>query len=151
MQCIVVGAAGWGVNILALDIFARAIGVDVSWTVFAVAIPVTLVATLTPFSVNGLGIREGVLVGMLTHAGVSTGHAAAIAVLVDLQMLPFGILGAGLWMRHRRRSAAPVDRGGRGRRVGRRARGRPRRLTGRKRRRGPPPADRSVQRSATPR
>jgi hypothetical protein len=107
VQCIVVGAAGWGVNILALDIFARAIGVDVSWTVFAVAIPVTLVATLTPFSVNGLGIREGVLVGMLTHAGVSTGHAAAIAVLVDLQMLPFGILGAGLWMRHRRQHTAP--------------------------------------------
>ncbi len=107
IQCIVVGAAGWGVNILALDIFARAIGVDVSWTIFAVAIPVTLVATPTPFSINGLGIREGVLVGMLTHAGVSTGHAAAIAVLVDLQMLPFGILGAALWMRHRRRSAAP--------------------------------------------
>ena len=106
VQCIVVGAAGWGVNILALDVFARAIGVDVSWTVFAVAIPVTLVATLTPFSVNGLGIREGVLVGMLTHAGVSTGHAAAMAVLVDVQMLPFGILGAGLWMRHRRRGAA---------------------------------------------
>ena len=107
LQCIVVGAAGWGVNILALDIFARAIGVDISWTVFAVAIPVTLVATLAPFSVNGLGVREGVLVGMLAHAGVSTGHAAAIAVLVDLQMLPFGLLGAGLWMRHRRRHEAP--------------------------------------------
>ena len=105
-QCIVVGAAGWGINILALDIFARAIGVDISWTVFAVAIPVTLVATLTPFSVNGLGIREGVLVGMLAHAGVSSGHAAAMSVLVDVQMLPFGILGAALWMRHRRRSAA---------------------------------------------
>ncbi|MDQ2959698.1 MAG: flippase-like domain-containing protein [Candidatus Dormibacteraeota bacterium] len=106
VQCIVVGAAGWGVNILALDLFARAIGVDISWTVFAVAIPVTLVATLTPFSINGLGIREGVLVGMLAHAGVSSGHAAAMSVLVDLQMLPFGILGAGLWMRHRRQSAA---------------------------------------------
>jgi glycosyltransferase 2 family protein len=106
-QCIVVGVAGWGVNILALDIFARAIGVNISWTVFAVAIPVTLVATLTPFSVNGLGIREGVLVGMLTHAGVTVGHAAAIAVIVDIQMLPFGILGAALWMRHRRREAAP--------------------------------------------
>ena len=108
IQCMVVGAAGWGVNILALDIFARAIGVDVSWTVFAVAIPVTLVATLTPFSVNGLGIREGVLVGMLTHAGVSSGHAAAMAVLVDIQMLPFGIAGAALWMRHRRSNAAPA-------------------------------------------
>lgn len=108
VQCIVVGAAGWGINILALDIFARAIGVDISWTVFAVAIPVTLVATLAPFSVNGLGIREGVLVGMLTHAGVSAGHAAAIAVLVDIQMLPFGIVGAALWMRHRRREGAPA-------------------------------------------
>ena len=106
VQCIVVGAAGWGVNILALDLFAKAIGVDISWTVFAVAIPVTLVATLTPFSVNGLGIREGVLVGMLAHAGVSSGHAAAMSVLVDVQMLPFGILGAMLWMRHRRRSSA---------------------------------------------
>jgi glycosyltransferase 2 family protein len=108
LQCIVVGAAGWGVNILALDLFARALGVDISWTVFAVAIPVTLVATLAPFSVNGLGLREGVLVGMLTHAGVSTGHAAAIAVLVDIQMLPFGILGAALWVRRRRRDAAPA-------------------------------------------
>ena len=106
VQCIVVGAAGWGVNILALDIFARAIGVDISWTVFAVAIPVTLVATLTPFSINGLGIREGVLVGMLAHAGVSAAQSAAIAVLVDVQMLPFGILGAMLWMRHRRRGGA---------------------------------------------
>lgn len=106
VQCILVGAAGWGVNIIALDLFARAIGVDISWTIFAVAIPVTLVATLTPFSVNGLGIREGVLVGMLTHAGVSTGHAAAMSVLVDIQMLPFGIMGAMLWMRHRRLTTA---------------------------------------------
>jgi uncharacterized membrane protein YbhN (UPF0104 family) len=107
IQCIVVGAAGWGVNILALDIFARAIGVDISWTIFAVAIPITLVATLTPFSINGLGIREGVLVGMLAHAGVTTAQSAAIAIMVDVQMLPFGILGAMLWMRHRRLHAAP--------------------------------------------
>jgi glycosyltransferase 2 family protein len=107
VQCILVGAAGWGVNIIALDLFAKAIGVDISWTVFAVAIPITLVATLTPFSVNGLGIREGVLVGMLVHAGVSSGNAAAMSVLVDIQMLPFGILGAMLWMRHRRRAGAP--------------------------------------------
>lgn len=107
VQCILVGAAGWGVNIIALDLFARAIGVDISWTVFAVAIPITLVATLTPFSVNGLGIREGVLVGMLVHAGVSSGHAAAMSVLVDIQMLPFGIMGAMLWMHHRRRTATP--------------------------------------------
>jgi uncharacterized membrane protein YbhN (UPF0104 family) len=110
VQCIAVGALGWGINIVALDLFARSIGVDISWTVFAVAIPITLVATLTPFSVNGLGVREGVLVGMLVHAGVSTANAAAMSLLVDLQMLPFGILGAALWMHHRRRVASPSIR-----------------------------------------
>jgi len=102
-QCLLVGAAGWGVNLLALDLAARAVGVDLSWTVFAVAAPLTLLAALAPFSINGLGVREGVLVGMLTHAGVSSGHAGAVSLLVDLQMIPFAVMGAALWMRRRRR------------------------------------------------
>lgn len=102
-QCLLVGAAGWGVNLLALDLAAKAIGVDLSWTVLAIAIPLTLLAALAPFSVNGLGVREGVLIGLLTHAGVSSGHAGALSLLIDLQMVPFAILGAFLWMRHRRK------------------------------------------------
>jgi uncharacterized iron-regulated membrane protein len=87
-------------------VFSRAVGADVSWTLFAVAIPVTLLATLTPFSLNGLGLREGVLVGLLAHAGVSSGHAGALSILIDLQMLPFALLGAVFWMRRRRGRAA---------------------------------------------
>jgi glycosyltransferase 2 family protein len=102
-QCLLVGAAGWGINLLALDLAAKAIGVDLSWTVLAIAIPLTLLAALAPFSVNGLGIREGVLIGLLTHAGVSSGHAGALSLLIDLQMVPFAVLGAFLWMRRRRR------------------------------------------------
>ena len=111
LQCILVGAAGWGINILALSIFGRALGMNVSWTIFAVVIPLSLLATLAPFSVNGLGLREGMLVGMLTHAGVTATQAAAMSLIVDLQMLPFGIIGAALWMRHRRR-ANPVAEAG---------------------------------------
>jgi uncharacterized membrane protein YbhN (UPF0104 family) len=105
-QCLLVGAAGWGVNLLALDLAAKAIGVDLSWTVLAIAIPLTLLAALAPFSINGLGIREGVLIGLLTHAGVDAGHAGALSLLIDLQMVPFAVLGAFLWMRRRRRVAA---------------------------------------------
>ena len=104
-QCLLVGAAGWGINLFALDLAARAIGIDLSWTVLAVCIPLGLLAALVPFSVNGLGVREGVLVAFLVHMGVSTAHAGALSLLVDMQMLPFAVLGAVLWMRRRRHPA----------------------------------------------
>jgi uncharacterized protein (TIRG00374 family) len=109
VQSILVGAAGWGVNLCALGFFARSLGIEANWSLFAVAIPVTLLATLAPFSLNGLGLREGVLVGLLAHAGVSSSHAGALAIFVDLQMVPFALFGAVLWMRrrqHRARAAA---------------------------------------------
>jgi uncharacterized protein (TIRG00374 family) len=105
VQCMAVGAAGWGINLLALAFFARALGIQAEWSMFAVAIPVTLLATLAPFSMNGLGLREGVLVGLLAHAGVSSANAGALAVLIDLQMVPFALFGAVLWMRRRKLAA----------------------------------------------
>ena len=110
VKCLVAGAAGWGVNLVALDLAARAVGVELSWTVFAVAVPLTLLAALAPFSVNGLGVREGVLVGMLTHAGVTSGHAGAVSLLVDVQMVPFAVMGLALWLRRRRRHRLALER-----------------------------------------
>ena len=105
-QSLLVGAAGWGFNLLALSVAARAIGVDLSWTVLAVCIPITLLVALAPFSINGLGLREGVLVALLSRSGVSVAHAGEISLLIDLQMVPFAILGAVLWSRHRRSAKA---------------------------------------------
>lgn len=107
-QCIVVGAAGWGVNLFALDLAARAIGIEMSWMVLAVCIPLGLLASLVPFSVNGLGVREGVLVAFLAHMGLSGTHAAAVALLVDLQMVPFAIVGGFLLLRRRRAASTPA-------------------------------------------
>ena len=108
-QCIVFGAAGWGVNLFALDLAARSIGVEMSWMVLAVCIPLGLLAALVPFSVNGLGVREGVLVAFLVHMGLSTTHAASVALLVDLQMVPFALLGGVLLLRRRRASVATAN------------------------------------------
>jgi glycosyltransferase 2 family protein len=101
-QCLLVGAAGWGINLFALSLAAKAVGVDLSWTVLAVCIPLTLLVALVPFSINGLGVREGVLVWLLAHVGVSTANAGAVTLLIDLQMMPFAVLGLVLWMRRRR-------------------------------------------------
>jgi glycosyltransferase 2 family protein len=114
VQSMLVGAAGWGINLCALAIFAKALGIHADWSLFAVAIPITLLATLAPFSMNGLGLREGILVGLLAHAGVNSAHAGALAVLIDLQMVPFALMGAVLWMRRRKvvrlDSAAATER-----------------------------------------
>jgi len=102
VQSMLIGAVGWGINLCALAIFAKALGIHADWSLFAVAIPITLLATLAPFSMNGLGLREGVLVGLLAHAGVNSAHAGSLAVLIDLQMVPFALFGAVLWMRRRK-------------------------------------------------
>lgn len=106
----------WGFNLAALALFARAVDVPATWSTFAVATPVSLLATLAPFSINGLGLREGALIGMLAHAGTSSTHAAVLSVLVDLQTLPFVIAGAVLLATRRRHggagrvAVAPADR-----------------------------------------
>ena len=113
LACIAAGAASWGLNLLALSFFAHAIGAEVAWTVFAVAVPVSLVTTLVPFSINGMGLREGVLVGMLAHSGMATSSAVAVSLIVDLQMVPFALIGAAMLLARR---ASP--RSGRGRTPG---------------------------------
>jgi uncharacterized protein (TIRG00374 family) len=114
VKCMLIGAVGWGINLCALALFARALGIHADWSLFAVAIPITLLATLAPFSMNGLGLREGVLVGLLAHVGVNSAHAGALAVLIDLQMVPFALFGAVLWMRRRKATqldaAAPISK-----------------------------------------
>jgi glycosyltransferase 2 family protein len=103
--CVLVALAGWGVQLLALDAFAHALGAGVPPTLFAVALPISLVATWSPASVNGIGLREGVMAGILVHAGVSPDHAGAVSLVVDLQMLPFAVGGAIAWVATRRRTA----------------------------------------------
>lgn len=89
---------GWGVQNLCLSVLARAVGLDVGWYVFAMAVPFSLIATLAPFALNGYGLREGILVGILVQTGITPTNAAAVALLVDLQMLPFILISALMWL-----------------------------------------------------
>jgi uncharacterized protein (TIRG00374 family) len=90
---IVAGFAGWGLNLFSMQAFSLAVGANVSWEVFAVALPIALLATFVPISANGLGVREGIVVVLLVHYHVSLAEATALALFVDLQMVPFAVLG----------------------------------------------------------
>jgi uncharacterized protein (TIRG00374 family) len=101
------GVASWGFNLLALTTMARAVGISTDPEVFALVIPISLLGTLAPFSVNGLGLREGILVGLLAHDGIGTTQAASVSLLVDVQMVPFAVAGAVIWGLRRRGRRAP--------------------------------------------
>jgi uncharacterized protein (TIRG00374 family) len=101
------GVVSWGVNLLALTALAHAVGVGTNPEVFALVIPISLLGTLAPFSVNGLGLREGILVTLLAHDGIGTTQAASVSLLVDLQVVPFAVAGAVIWgLRQRSRPDA---------------------------------------------
>jgi uncharacterized protein (TIRG00374 family) len=91
---IVMGTLGWGVNLFSMQAFAMALGTSIPWSDFAIALPLALLATFVPISANGIGVREGVLVGLLVHTlHVGLGEATALSLFVDLQMVPFAVLG----------------------------------------------------------
>jgi len=108
LGCIALAAAGWLLNIFALQTFAAAVGVHQPPSVFAVAVPLSLIATLAPVAINGIGLREGVLIGLLVHLGESPARAGALALLIDLQLVPFALIGATLFFRAHRRNPKRV-------------------------------------------
>lgn len=112
-RSITAGIAAWGLNLFSMLAFSVALHTYVSWTVFALVLPVALLATFIPISANGIGVREGVLVLLLVHDGVAAPTATALSLFVDLQMLPFAALGGIVyliehvrWRGHRRRQRA---------------------------------------------
>ncbi|HVC04724.1 MAG TPA: lysylphosphatidylglycerol synthase transmembrane domain-containing protein [Candidatus Acidoferrales bacterium] len=103
-RSIAAGVAAWGFNMFSLATFSSALQSDVSWSVFALIMPVALLATFVPISANGIGVREGLIVILLVRANVALGTATALSLFVDLQMLPFAFIGGMVYLaEHRRR------------------------------------------------
>ena len=97
-QSIAAGTIGWGLNLFSMEAFSMALGGHVSWEVFAVALPIALLATFIPISANGIGVREGLLVVLLLRTHVPLPQATALALFVDLQMVPFAVLGGLVYL-----------------------------------------------------
>jgi glycosyltransferase 2 family protein len=74
---------------------ARAVGVDLPYSLMAVAMPLILLISLFPISIAGFGVREGGMVLVLGAAGVSATDATVISltgvVAVMLATLPGGL------------------------------------------------------------
>ena len=72
---------------------ARAVGIAIPAVSFFVVVPLAVIASMVPISLNGLGLREGAFVGLLQIFGVVASVAGAFAILARLVDLVVAALG----------------------------------------------------------
>jgi uncharacterized membrane protein YbhN (UPF0104 family) len=72
----------------------HAMGLQVGWSAMMAFIPIVAIAQVLPFSVSGLGLREGALVLLLVPLGVSSGQAVAFGLLLYGINMAVSLLGA---------------------------------------------------------
>lgn len=65
----------------------------VSLLYFFIIVPVALIILIVPFSINGIGLREGIFVFLLTGLAVPSQHAIALSLLSFFLTLTQGVLG----------------------------------------------------------
>lgn len=79
--------------ILFYYLIGLSLDLGISFLYFAMIVPVALVVLLVPFSINGIGIREGIFVYLLTGLGVENKDAIALSWISFGLMLTQGIIG----------------------------------------------------------
>ena len=83
---------------LNLDYFfyGAAVGLRSPFWFYWVAVPLLSIVTLIPVSLNGIGAREGGAVLLFRLAGDGAAGALSLALLVELQLLLFAVVGLAL-------------------------------------------------------
>lgn len=82
------------VNVVLFYYFiSLSLNLDVSVLYFFMIVPIALVVLLIPFSINGIGIREGVFVFLLTSLGVEAKDAIALSLISFGLTLTQGVIG----------------------------------------------------------
>lgn len=79
---------------LAAFLVADAMGLRVGWTAILAFMPVVAIVQVLPFTIGGLGLREGAFVLFLGPLGVSTSQAIAFGLLVYGLNLVVSLCGA---------------------------------------------------------
>lgn len=84
------------VQVLLVYTAARALGIHPHFVYFLALIPVSDLVLLLPISIGGIGLTEGVLMVLLSHAGLSAAESLSTALLLRalgwLLLIPFGFV-----------------------------------------------------------
>jgi len=92
-----------GLMILAAWYVAAALGLELRMIDLMVAVPLVVLLTLIPFSLNGLGIREGGFILILADLGVGSTEALSFSLLNYMLVLVLSFVGGGFFVFRRLR------------------------------------------------
>jgi glycosyltransferase 2 family protein len=95
---VVLSVAIHGVGGLALYLVANAMGLDVNVWVFLLATPPALMLATLPVSIGGWGVREAVLVAVLTPFGAESADAFLLSVIFGVMVMVAGLPGGFIWV-----------------------------------------------------
>jgi uncharacterized membrane protein YbhN (UPF0104 family) len=85
-------------TILAVTAIAVGLGVDDALKASAIVVPIALVAAAVPISVNGWGVREGVMVAGFAIFGIAQADAFLISVLLGFSVVLSSLPGGFAWL-----------------------------------------------------
>ncbi len=98
-------------HILTVYFIALSLGIELSLVYYFLFIPVVMVVSLIPISLNGLGMREGAWVILFGQVGLSSAEAFSMSILSYLVMSVVSLAGGVFYLYDR---SAPETAGGAG-------------------------------------
>ncbi len=93
-QVALLGLAFQALTVLAMWMVAKAIDVQIAFSLLAVVVPLVLVITLVPISIAGFGIREGGMVLLLGTAGYTATEATLLSLVGVAALVVSSLPGA---------------------------------------------------------
>ncbi len=73
---------------------SKALGIELPFAAFIFIVPVVATIAMLPISIGGIGIRENSLVFLMTALGASSDKATVASLIIFLQLIFLGIIGA---------------------------------------------------------
>ncbi|MHB1391299.1 MAG: lysylphosphatidylglycerol synthase transmembrane domain-containing protein [Thermoleophilia bacterium] len=87
-----------GLYVVTVNLLALSLGIDLPVAYYFLFIPIVIAVGMVPFSLNGLGVREGAWVVLFTQAGVPAAAALSMSVLNFLMITAVSLLGGVFYL-----------------------------------------------------
>ncbi len=97
------------IAILLYVLCGRALGLELPATVYFLVVPAAAVAAMLPVTLNGLGIRESVMAGLLSAFGAPSATAGAMALLGLAVITSFALVGGLFYVFYRAPETPPGE------------------------------------------
>lgn len=95
---VIFGMLFWIASFASYYGYAMALNIQVPFSFYIIAIPFVSMVAALPISINGFGVREGAFVYVFSTIHVPTTTSLLLALLMDAQMLFFGLIGGCIYL-----------------------------------------------------